>query len=462
MKIEGAKIHFMGAGGIGVSALAGIALERGAFVSGCDREENAQTEMLRALGAEIHIGHSPAHMTGQDLLVYTSAVPPSHPELLAAGTKSIRRGEFLAQMVSQSTGIGVSGTHGKTTTTWMTAHIQISCGYDPTVFVGGAVKELGGNFRVGGATFISELDESDGSFLLPKLDIAVITNIESEHLAYYKTEERLHECFRKYANNMEGPRLLIGNLDCPVTAEIIRARKGATIGFALKDTTGYHVRDLDVQGEDQVGRLFFADRELGRFKLGLPGRHNVINALAAIAVAIEVGIPADAALQALSNCQGVGRRMEYLGTHNHMRIYTDYAHHPSEVRAAIEGARQLCKGRLLVIFQPHLFSRTRDYFRDFADALSLADCALIADIYPAREEPIFGVSSALIVEAANEKCIESCAKNTHGKLVGPYELCDVLAAVEGRNEEYEMAVFMGAGDIEKIARDYVGAVMREV
>lgn len=454
MEIKGKHIHFMGAGGIGVSALAGIALARGAQVSGCDREENDQTRMLRGLGARIDIGHSAEHARDCDLLVYTSAVPLTHPELVAAAGKIIRRGDFLAELISQSTGVGICGTHGKTTTTWMTTHIQIECGGDPTVLVGGAVERLGGNFRAGGPLFVSELDESDGSFLKPALDIAVITNIESEHLAYYKTEERLYECFRQYAQNERGPRVLIGNLDCPVTAPILAKRAGKTIGFGLENRSGYHLRDIAAGGGRQTAQLWRGADKLGTLSLRLAGRHNLYNALAALAVAVDTGIDAGRALAALAECPGVGRRMEYLGQRGKTHIYTDYAHHPSEVRAAIDGARQLCNGRLLVAFQPHLFSRTRDYYADFAQVLSQADCALVAEIYPAREEPIPGVTASLIVQGGvDDRC--GCGGATgQGRLCGPYALEEIAAAVQERVTDYDMVVFMGAGDIERVGREY--------
>lgn len=441
----------MGAGGIGMSALAGIALKKGYTVSGCDRAENSQTSMLRQLGADIIIGHSPDHVTGADRLIYTSAVDSQHPELVAAGERKLKRGAFLAELISQMRGVGICGTHGKTTTTWMLSHILIESGFDPTVLVGGEVLGLNGNFRVGGEIFVSELDESDGSFLLPDIEVGAITNIESEHLAYYGTLEKVVESFHAFSEKTTGNLSL--NLDCRYCGEIFTGRSAPKSGYGLDDCRGYHLRDIGCERQMQVGRLYSGDEFLGDFALPFMGRHNLYNALCALSVSFSLGVKPHQALKALSSCVTVGRRMELLGEVAGVSFYSDYAHHPTEVQAAISALGQMGGGKGLVVFQPHLFSRTRDYSAEFAEVLSGADGVMLGEIYPAREEEIPGVSSELIARAL-------CG----AEYGGLYATAQLAAGVEkfiAAHGEYDKVVFMGAGDIDKIGRYFIAACMSQ-
>lgn len=446
---EGKNIHFMGAGGIGVSALAGIAIARGAKVSGCDREENEQTKLLRQLGAKIFIGHSPEHLLGCDQLVYTSAIHPQHPELLAAGGRGVKRGDFLARLVSAARGIGVSGTHGKTTTTWLLGRILLHAGLDPTIFVGGVVPELGGNYRCGGELFVTELDESDGSFLKPDLELAVITNIESEHLAHYGTLEKVVESFAEFAEKGDTPGFLVANLDCPLTRPLYERRRGRKVGFGLQDRSGLHACNIICVNGGQEADICRGDAGFGRLRLPFYGVHNIYNALAALAAADALGVEPERALEGLAGCCGVGRRMERIGRFCGVDAYTDYAHHPGEVAAAIAGARQMAAGRLLVVFQPHLYSRTRDYAPEFALALALADGVYLCDIYPAREEPLPGISSEVIARDIPAHALVGCGGIDD--IAG--DLCD-------RAGGYGLIIFMGAGDIEKAGRMLCGKAGR--
>ncbi len=443
------NFHFIGAGGIGISALAGIALAQGHKVSGCDRYENAQTRMLSQLGSEIFIGHDPLHTVGADEVIYTSAMASDHPELLAAGSRLKRRGEFLAELMAGQLAVGIAGTHGKTTTTWLVSHILIAAGKDPTVLVGGEVSALNGNFRVGSGPFVSELDESDGSFLLPDLSFGAITNIESEHLAYYGTLEKVVKSFNEFSEKMDGHISL--NLDCQHCREIFKKRNAPASGYGLKDCSGYHFKDISGQRGVQRAKLYNGSNELGLLELPLPGEHNLYNALCAISVAAACGVEDVYSLEALKSCCTVGRRMEFIAAKSGVRYYSDYAHHPTEVNAAIRGARDIAGSGLAVVFQPHLYSRTRDYAEEFAGALTGADKVVLVELYPAREEPIAGVDAGLIGKYINK---------LGGKFSGPVAIAGFAQGLGALFEadDFDTVVFMGAGDIDKAGRDYVAGL----
>lgn len=436
---RGKRLHFMGVGGIGVSALAEFALAEGAAVSGCDRAENAQTARLRELGAEISIGHEPAHVANTDLLIYTSAIGADHPELAAAANKE-KRGRFLARVMDGKEPIGVSGTHGKTTTTWILAHLLISAGLDPSVFLGGVSAQLGGNLRIGKGRFVAELDESDESFLAPRLSVALVTNVESDHLGHYGDDAAIVRAFERFVAGVENGGLFVAGVDDPGAAGLFSRAKGRKTSFGLAPDARVRAVDLTAGGGRQSFRLLGDGQDLGMFALSLPGEHNVKNALGALAVALELGVSPDELRRSLPLARSVERRMEYLGTLGRAALYSDYAHHPTEVRAAIAGARQLYPGgRIAVMFQPHLFSRTRDYAKDFAAALATADVAAVADIYPAREAPLPGVTSMLILEGLPGA-------------MGPFPIADAFDVAGTLASKSDALILMGAGDIDGVAR----------
>lgn len=453
MNVAGKKIHFMGAGGIGMSALAGIALDRGAIVSGCDRAENEQTRMLKELGAQISIGHSEKHSENCDTLVYTSAVSMDHPELIAAGDKAIRRGSFLAEIMSEYKGVGIAGTHGKTSTTWMAAHILIKNGVDPTVLLGGVTSEMNGNYRCGGEYFVSELDESDGSFLEPELEVAVITNIESEHLAYYGTSEKVVEVFGDFAEKINDGLLILG-YDNEYCAEIYARHQGRKKAFGIKNSVmGLCAQEISYIKGMQVANLIYDGNKVGQLKIPLCGKHNILNSLAALLVAEELGVSLEDGIKSLETLQTVGRRMELIYTLNGSNIYSDYAHHPTEVKAALQGARELeDSGKVMAVFQPHLYTRTRDYAKEFARELVEADLILVAEIYPAREEPIAGVSSELIREE-----LRKIGGNVDNSKV---EIDEINNYILKYAPEFSTIICIGAGDIDievrKIAVNKLG------
>lgn len=435
----------MGAGGIGVSALAVMARHAGAEVTACDRGSNEVVGMLVDEGIAVAEGHSPAHVDEVDLLVYTSAVSLDHPEVARAKNKE-KRGCFLARLMDMGNAWGVSGTHGKTTTSWLLSAIAIEAGLDPTVFVGGLASGLGGkNYRLGTGPFIAELDESDGSFLLPKLNVAVITNIEADHLVHYGDEKTLHAAFEQFAHGVEKDGLLVIGVDYDVCRDLYAGHKGKKLSVAVHRGDGADVAAANVMhGTDgSTFELAYRGKSLGEFFIPMTGAHNVQNAMTALAAAIGMGVDPDAGREALRKVAGVGRRMERLGTCRGAALYTDYAHHPTEVAAALAGLQNRHRGETLVVFQPHLFSRTRDFADDFGAALAGARRILLVDIYPAREEPIPGVTSALLVEAAARR---------GASVNGPVPISRVAEETRRLAKGCEAVVMMGAGDIDAVAR----------
>lgn len=442
----------MGVGGIGVSALALMAHEAGAKVSGCDRTDGDMLGVLREAGIPVHAGHDPSHAAECDLLVYSSAIPENHPERTAA-RHTEKRGAFLARFLNRREGWGVAGTHGKTTTSWLLASILIEAGMDPAVFVGGAVPQLAGrNYRSGSGPFVAELDESDGSFLLPSLGVAVTTNIESEHLSHYGREENLYDAFRRYAAGVAEAGLLIIGAEGEVCRDIYGRHPGRKLSFGIDVAADMRAFDVRYDTEGASFECVFRGGALGRFRIGLPGRHNILNALAAAAACLGMGVDVRAVRRGLAGAGGVERRMERLGKVGGAELYSDYAHHPTEVRAALSACRQRHGGKILVVFQPHLYSRTRDYADDFGRALGLADRVLLTDIYPAREEPIPGVMSALLVGGARESGAE---------VHGPVALELVIPAVRRLAPGFEAVVMMGAGNIDAVAREMAGMEQSE-
>lgn len=448
MDLSGKKIHFMGIGGVGMSALAEMAKRSGAIVSGCDRAAGSATAKLERRGIPVAIGHDAAHAGDVDLLIYTSAVPADHPERLAAVGRQEKRGAFLARFMNETEAWGISGTHGKTTTTWLLSHILIEAGRDPTVFIGGMADGLpDGNFRLGSGPFIAELDESDASFLLPRLALAVITNIESDHLSHYHDDAALLRAFGAYAEGVADDGLLIAGVDKPFARDVYRNHRGRKLSFGINEPADISAIPVNTApGEGMVFDVEYRGRGLGAFAIALPGLHNVENALAALGAALEMGVDVELARAALATASGVGRRLERLGTLSGAVLYSDYAHHPTEVAASIDALRRRHGGGIMVVFQPHLYTRTRDYADAFGMALARADRALIADIYPARELPIPGITADLLVARTREN---------GGRAEGPFALARIGERATQLADGYEAVVMMGAGDIDDAARKLI-------
>jgi UDP-N-acetylmuramate--alanine ligase len=436
-------IHFVGIAGAGMSALAELFTLRGIHVTGCDAHpENAPD--LAARGITVETGHSAGHVAGARALVVTSAMPKDHPELARArelGLPVVRRAEALGEATAGTTLIGVAGTHGKSTTTVMTTEALAAGGLDPTGYVGARVTNWGGNLRPGSPDrFVVEADEYDRSFLALSPTVAVVTNLEADHLDIYADLDDLHRTFAQF---VRGARYVVlcaddagaNALPTPPSAEVIR------YGLHSQDAR-LVATNLRRSGLGTRFTVVYDGDALGDVELAVPGEHNVRNALAALAVGLAFGVEVPAMAPGLAGFRGVERRFQLLGEIDGALVVDDYAHHPTEVLATIEAARTAApERRLVVAFQPHLFSRTRDFAREFADALAHADAVYLADIYPAREQPMPGVTSDLIADVMAERGRPPVWRG------GVSALAPALA---GGLRAGDLVVTMGAGDVTHV------------
>jgi len=435
----GRRLHFVGIGGAGMSGLAVVARSLGAQVTGSDRSESSYSQRLRAHGIEPAIGHDAAHVPeGADLVVST-AIPESNPELAAAraaGARVLHRGELLGEVSRLKRSIAVSGTHGKTTTSGMAAHVLSACGREPAFLIGGELRSEGTNAAWGdGEWLVVEADESDRSFLHLARDVAVITNVELDHHATYRSLSELQAAFEEFAASagtvVAGPRT------------------------GLDGAIEYGIDSGDLRAENLSLRPLGSSFEVeGRIvNLNVPGEHNVLNALAALAACREAGLGLDEAAPALAGYTGAGRRFEDRGrTASGARIFDDYAHHPTEVRATLEAARTLDAARVVACFQPHLYSRTRELAREFGRALALADLVVVCDVYPAREraEDFPGVSGLTVAR-------ETAHARRGGRVWWVPSLDDAAARLENELGDGDALLTLGAGDVDRVAAALVEA-----
>jgi UDP-N-acetylmuramate--alanine ligase len=444
------RLHFVGIGGIGMSALAQILLARGVTVSGSDVQESAMTRRLADLGAEVAIGHRAELVEGADRVIMSDAIRPDNPEVVRAreaGIRLQRRSELLAELMAGHRGIAVSGTHGKTTVTAMIAAILSAAGMDPTVALGGEHGALGGNARAGGGEwFVVEACEAYDSFLDLRPELAVVTNIEPEHLDHHGTEAHLRASFGQFLSRV-GPGGCA--VLCADRAELRQAAEGLrseVIWYGRSDDA--HVRGTEVEADGSGGRchLWIDGEEVGELRVGLPGVHNVVNALGATTAAWRAGARPEDCRRALAGFAGVARRFEVLGEPHGITVVDDYAHHPTEIAATMEAARSAFPGRRIVaVFQPHLYSRTRDFAEGFAAALSKADLVVLTDIYPAREAPLPGVTASLIAGPLRKVRRED--------LVWEMTKEEVKTKLAVALRSGDVVLVMGAGDIGQAARD---------
>ncbi len=434
-------IHFVGAGGAGMSALAELFVRRGARVTGCDAVGgNADLERL---GMPVHTGHDAAHAEQARALVVTSAMPPDHPEVARAralGLPVIRRAEALAEAVSGGRVIGVAGTHGKTTTTVMTTEALAAAGLAPTGIVGARVAAWRGNLSAGGdALFVVEADEYDRSFLALTPDIAIVTNIEADHLDTYRDLDDIRAAFGDFVRRA---RALVPCADDP-NAAVLRAATGAqVIRYGLESAHArLTARDVRLVDGGSTFTPVFDGEALSPVTLRVPGRHNVLNALAALGAGLALGAESARLAAGLARFEGVERRFQRVGEARGVTVVDDYAHHPTEIRATLAAARAAFPGRRLVAaFQPHLYTRTRDLAVAFGGALAGADLVFLTEIYPAREQPLPGVTSELIVRAMRNASAPLAWRGGRGQLA---------AALAAAVREGDVVLTLGAGDITR-------------
>lgn len=407
-------VHFMGIGGISMSSLAELLFVEGFPVSGSDAKESALTRHLESLGIRVFYGQSPANITpGIDLVVYTAAIKETNAEYQAAcaqGIPMISRAELLGQVMDHyKESIAVSGTHGKTTTTSMIAQILLAAQADPTISGGGILEAIGGNLRVGKSElFLAEACEYTNSFLHFHPKYSIILNIEAEHLDFFKDLDDIRHSFRLFAENTREGGSIIIHQAIPDYAQIAEGLGRDVITFGLSSDSDYYATDITY---NEKGCASFSavckGGVLGRIQLGVPGLHNVCNALAAIACCAKAGIAFDAISAGLAAFHGADRRFQIKGCIGGVTIVDDYAHHPTEIRATLTAAKNYPHERLVLVFQPHTYSRTKAFLNDFIDVLALADVVVLADIYAAREQNTYGISSADILDGLQKKGIES-------------------------------------------------------
>jgi len=447
------QIHFVGVGGIGMSGLAELLKTVGLRVTGSDLRESESTRRLVELGIPIWAGHSPEHLAGADVVVYSSAVSEENVEVAAAraaGVPVIKRAEMLAEGMRFKRGIAIAGTHGKTTTTSMTGAILLSAGFDPTIIVGGRMRDVG-NARLGrGDWLVAEADEFDRSFLELTPLLAVVTNVDLEHLDTYRDLADLQDAFARFARSVPFFGAALLGLDDPNVQEIRPLIARRVVTWGLTPQADVTARDLVLE---RTGSRFLAVAErtvLGPVTLSVPGLHNVKNALAALSVARELEIPFLLASRALGEFAGVIRRFEKKGERGGVLVYDDYAHHPTEVAATLAAARQVHPDRRIVaLFQPHLFTRTRDFAPQFGAAFLSADVLLVTPVYGSREAPIPGVTGALVADAATARGHRDAHfLETREK---------VLPALEETLAPGDLLITMGAGDVLHFGEEWLRA-----
>jgi len=445
------RIHFVGIGGIGMSGIAEILLNRGFEISGSDVALSEVTKRLSDLGAKVYEGHSAENLKDADVLVYSSAVTIDNPEVMAAVEKNIpiiKRAEMLAETMRMKYGIGIAGTHGKTTTTSMVGLALTDGGIDPTIIVGGKLSGLGGtNARLGNGEFIVvEADEFDRTFLKLTPTIAALTTLESEHLDTYKDLDDLKTAFIEFANKVPFYGFVVLCLDEPALQDIIPQINKTIFTYGLTAQADIRATDIEHNGFNSEYTVNYRGKKLGRIKLNMPGVHYVQNSLVAVTIGMELGIDFKIIKKALEKFSGVYRRFE-TKYDKEVLVIDDYAHHPTETTATLKGIRAGWNRRLIAVFQPHLYSRTQDFYQEFGKSFLNSDVFICTDVYPAREKPVEGVTGKLISDITK--------KIGHKNVHYVEDKNSVPAKLMELKEDGDIIVTMGAGDIWKYGEKFV-------
>jgi UDP-N-acetylmuramate--alanine ligase len=441
--------HFIGIGGIGMSGIAEILLNLGMKVSGSDLRRGPITDRLAQLGATVYEGHNAAHITDATVVVTSSAVSPTNPEVLEAHARKIpviQRAEMLAELMRLKYGIAIAGMHGKTTTTSMVASVLTAGGLDPTVVVGGRVDALGSNARLGTTQFlVAEADESDRSFLKLSPILAVVTNLDREHMDCYHDMDDIECAYLSFMDKVPFYGAVTACIDNPALKAILSRARRRVFTYGVAPEADFRLEYLEAQpGRFARFQVVTAKGPLGPFELHVPGRHNVLNATAAVAIACQLEVPADKIAEGLSHFRGVDRRFQQRGTSHGVTVVDDYGHHPTEIRATLRAARDCNYSRIHVIFQPHRYTRTRDLFDDFVTAFDDASTVEVLDIYAASEEPIEGVTAQALVAAIHRN------GGREGVEYAPSSE-QAIAQVIQRAEPNDVILTLGAGSVSQIA-----------
>lgn len=435
-----------------MSGIAEVLLNLGYEVSGSDLYESQTTRRLQSMGARIVIGHREANLeSNPSVVVISSAVKFSNSEVLEARKRTIPvipRAEMLAELMRMKYGVAVAGSHGKTTTTSMIATVLSAAGLDPTMVIGGRVKSLGSNARLGqGEYLVAEADESDGTFLLLTPTIALVTNIDREHLEFHQSMDRLKESFLDFINKVPFYGQAVLCLDDPHVRSLLPKVKKRYVTYGLSPEADFYARDLQANGMEMKWSVCHQSRTLGEMRLHMPGRHNVTNALSAVAIGQELGIPFERISESLEAFMGIHRRFEIKGEPGNIMVIDDYGHHPTEIRATLSAIRDGWSRPLTVIFQPHRYSRTRDLFEEFLTAFDGVDRLILTEIYPAGEEEIPGVRSELLYRAIKRR--------THMEIQIVPNKDDIVKELLPKLKAGDMVLTLGAGDIYKVGEALV-------
>ena len=446
------KIHFVGIGGIGMSGIAELLLNLDFEISGSDIQDSEIIQNLITKGAKIFTdGHKAGNIGDSEVLVYSSAVRGNNPEILEAKDKGIpviRRAEMLGELIAvKATSIGVSGTHGKTSTSSMVGSVLNAADLDPTLVVGGLVKTIGTNSLLGkGDIIIVEADEFDRSFLALRPTISIVTNIELEHTDCYADLEELQNAFIQFCNSVPFYGEVIVCLDSPGVRGIISDIYRPITTYGMSSQADYRAKNIKFKNNLTTYSAYYHNKELGQIKLNVPGQHSVLNSLSAIAVGMEMEIPFNIIKKGLIEYEGVRRRFEIKGVVNDIMVIDDYAHHPTEVAATLDAARSGWNKRIVAVFQPHLFTRTRDFYQNFAESFLNSDILIVTDIYPAREEKIDGVDGKLVAQAAKDL--------GHRNVYYIPNLDDLIQKLDKIIQPGDMVIGIGAGTIWRYIEKY--------
>ena len=453
-------MHFVGIGGIGMSGIAEVLLNQGYVVSGSDLREGPVTERLKRLGATIHIGHRESNIEGAEVVVVSSAIDRTNPEVtsaLAARIPVIPRAQMLAELMRFKHGIAISGTHGKTTTTSLAASVLAEGGLDPTYIIGGKLNQADTNASLGASEYmVAEADESDASFLVLKPMIAIVTNIDADHMSTYGGDfERLKQTFVQFLQNLPFYGLVIANADDPVVTELLPTVGRTFLTFGIDAEADYQAVNITTDGLMTHFEVVRLDQANLKVALSMPGRHNVLNALAVVALSDHLGVDDGSLLKALSEFQGVGRRFQLIGfienEGQQIPVIDDYGHHPKELEVTFDAVRDAYPGRRLVsVFQPHRYSRTQDLFDDFVSVLNRADELVLMPVYPAGESPIVGAESKDLAQSIRR--LGHCRPYVEG------EFDQVIERVGALVEPNDVVLVQGAGSIGRLPSQMVATL----
>lgn len=448
------KIHFVGIGGSGMSGIAEVLINMGYKVSGSELRGNDASRRLATLGASVMIGHKKENVAGVDCVVYSSAVSFENVELQEASALQIPiipRAEMLAELMRMKYGIAVAGTHGKTTTTSMVAAILADAGIDPTVVTGGKLNATGSNATLGKGDFlVAEADESDGSFLKLSPSIAIVTNIDREHMNHYSSMDEMKDAYISFMNKVPFYGCCIVCLDHPVIQSILPSITRRYVTYGLSSQAEVHAANIEKRGANTSFDLVVDGNTEGRVTIGLPGDHNVCNALAAASVAIELDVRAEFIVKGLAGFRGVERRFQIKGTAGNVMVVDDYGHHPVEIKAVLKAVKDGWKRRAIVVFQPHRYSRTEDLFSEFITAFNDADILIITNVYAAGEEPRENFNS--------KKLFEAIKKHGHRAVEYIASKSDVPARLMEIARADDMVITLGAGDVWQVGEELVEAL----